>query len=339
MEQRATALAAVVNDLWSLHQPFLGAESSLPSWLGDQLVNSLSHIRTAMWFQNCSHCHRSKDARLDGAGFWRQWESYACDDLDSIHNDGERHIPYLMFFPNTTRSKLAAWAGNQQPDGMLNSLAATQPPTLANKWVVCWQNRLLTGPRPIGLDAKPHPNSNPGMLAEQILNKDPDTAQGRRMVDSSSMFMVYLLELLNWDGDLTSLQLYWPTVKGIVQWHIAQTEKLGVPYKLETTYDQLGFPKYDASSYATAFHLLAMRVCQDLAIAMADTKTQVSSHRPHAYACTCRSTMHSSRCTCIHAHTKRWSHSMHDAGVTQSVCSISCLADLLHWLADVSYLL
>ena len=100
MEQRATALAAVVNDLWSLHQPFLGAESSLPSWLGDQLVNSLSHIRTAMWFQNCSHCHRSKDARLDGAGFWRQWESYACDDLDSIHNDGERHIPYLMFFPN-----------------------------------------------------------------------------------------------------------------------------------------------------------------------------------------------------------------------------------------------
>ena len=32
---------------------------------------------------------------------------------------GERHIPYIMFWPNTTRNKLAAWAGNQQPNGML----------------------------------------------------------------------------------------------------------------------------------------------------------------------------------------------------------------------------
>ena len=38
---------------------------------------------------------------------------------DSIHNDGERHIPYIMFLTNGTRSKLAAWAGNQFSDGML----------------------------------------------------------------------------------------------------------------------------------------------------------------------------------------------------------------------------
>ena len=35
---------------------------------------------------------------------------------DSIHNDGERHVPYLMFFPNSTRNKLAVWAGNQVPN-------------------------------------------------------------------------------------------------------------------------------------------------------------------------------------------------------------------------------
>ncbi len=230
IDQRAAALASVVDDLWSVQEPFVGAETSIPSWLGDQLVNSLSHIRTAMWFKNCSGCHRSQDPRITGTGFWRQWESYGCDDLDSIHNDGERHIPYIMFFPNTTRSKLAAWAGNQGPNGM---------------------------------------------LAEQILNKAPDTPQGRVMCDSSSMFMVYLLELLNWDGDMTSLKLYWPTVQKIAAWHISTTDKLGVPYKLETTYDQLQFPqKYDVSSYATAFHLLAMRVCVDLAAAMGDNATQ-----------------------------------------------------------------
>jgi non-lysosomal glucosylceramidase len=38
---------------------------------------------------------------------------------DSIHNDGERHIPYIMFMTNGTRSKMAAWAGNEFTDGML----------------------------------------------------------------------------------------------------------------------------------------------------------------------------------------------------------------------------
>ena len=47
--------------------------------------------------------------------------------------------------PDGTRSKLAAWAGNQQADGM---------------------------------------------LAEQILNKNPDAPQGRVMSDGSSMFIV-----------------------------------------------------------------------------------------------------------------------------------------------------
>ena len=228
IDQRAGALSQVVNDIWAMHEPFMGTKSAIPTWLQDQLVNGLSHIRTAMWFANCTGCHRSKDPRLEGTGFWRQWESYACDDLDSIHNDGERHIPYISFFPNSTRSKLAAWAGNQQPDGM---------------------------------------------LAEQILNKSPDTPQGRVMSDSSSMFMVYLLELLNWDADITSLQLYWPTVQKIVDWIISTTSTIGVPYQLQTTYDQLRFNDHQASSYSTGFHLLAMRVGQELATAMGDNAT------------------------------------------------------------------
>lgn len=45
-----------------------------------------------------------------------------CDDLDSIHNDGERHMPYIMLWPDAERSKLAAWAHNQATSGALNSI-------------------------------------------------------------------------------------------------------------------------------------------------------------------------------------------------------------------------
>ena len=39
--------------------------------------------------------------------------------LDSVHNDGERHIPYIMVFPDSVINKMRAWAGFQQADGMI----------------------------------------------------------------------------------------------------------------------------------------------------------------------------------------------------------------------------
>lgn len=152
--------------------------------------------------------------------------------MDSIHNDGERHIPYIMFFPDGTRSKLAAWAGNQQTDGM---------------------------------------------LAEQILNTVPDTPQGRIMSDSTSMFIVYVLELLRWSGDNVTLQLYYPVIKKAAEWQMAVSLEYGVPQHLETTYDILGFPKYEISAYASVFHLLAMKASAVLATVVGDT----------AFAATC----------------------------------------------------
>ena len=38
---------------------------------------------------------------------------------DSVHNDGERHIPYITIFPNSTINKLYAWAKFQLPNGMI----------------------------------------------------------------------------------------------------------------------------------------------------------------------------------------------------------------------------
>lgn len=130
-----------------------------------------------------------------------------------------------MTWPDTTRSKLAAWAGNQGADGM---------------------------------------------LAEQILNKAPDQPQGRVMSDSTSMFILYVLELLRWAGDTETLRLYYPTVKRAAQWQMLKSKELGVPKGLETTYDILRFPQYDVSTYASVFHLAAMRAGEELATRAGD---------------------------------------------------------------------
>lgn len=218
---RATDLTAVVSDILALQRPF--HTSSLEPWLQDHLVNSLSHIRSALWFDQCETCHKSADPRT--VGYWRQWEAMDCPDLDSIHNDGERHIPYIMFFPNSTRNKLAAWAKNQDSDGM---------------------------------------------LAEQISGNAPDTfnPKGRKMSDVSSMFIIYVLELLKWSGDRVSLEMYWPTIKRAADWQVSVAAELGLPKNLQNTYDILHLMDFDVSTYSAVFHILAMRGAAQLATAM-----------------------------------------------------------------------
>merc|ERR1712070_366515 len=139
-------LSTTVQDIVQFQRPLF--ESSLPEWLSDTLLNSMSHLRSA-WLQS--------------DGKWRQWEAYDCVNVDSIHNDGERHIPYIMFMPETTRNKMRAWGATQQANGML-------PEQLA-----CGCMGAV----------------DPGL----------DRGCGRVMSDVSSMYVVYLLELYKWSNE------------------------------------------------------------------------------------------------------------------------------------------
>lgn len=95
-------LNRILKDISTLHNLYLN--SSLPDYLVDSLINSVSHVRSAMYFVN---------------GDWRQWEAYDCDDVDSVHNDHQRHLPYIIYFPQTEKIKMYAWAKYQQADGMI----------------------------------------------------------------------------------------------------------------------------------------------------------------------------------------------------------------------------
>jgi non-lysosomal glucosylceramidase len=87
-----TEAAADVGN-WSAYVSAL-TRSSLPEWYGDSLLNSLHHTRSAMWLS------RRDDKEVP---MWRQWESYSCVNVDSVHNDGERHLAYLMTFGEPAR--------------------------------------------------------------------------------------------------------------------------------------------------------------------------------------------------------------------------------------------
>ena len=65
-----TALAAmpsILSNISAFHNVFF--TSTLPDWLQDALINTLSHIRSAWWTQD---------------GRFRQWEAYDCVNIDSV---------------------------------------------------------------------------------------------------------------------------------------------------------------------------------------------------------------------------------------------------------------
>ena len=211
----ADAVADVVS--WAeFASTLIGPSTSLPAWLGDSLLNTLHHTRSAMWTAD---------------GRWRQWESFSCVNVDSVHNDGERHVPYLMLWPEGLPSKMRAWARGALADGMI-------------------QEQLACG----CMDAVP-----PKL----------DAPCGRTMGDVSSMFIVYLLELHRWgadDADAAALVAeLWPAARRAAQWQMGRASELGLPSHLVDTYDGLRLQRYNASCFSSLFHLLAMRAARELA--------------------------------------------------------------------------
>lgn len=99
-EVGAELLASVesdVKDIDGFHDTFF--DSSLPEFLTDALVNSFSHVRSAWWREaNSDEKSKTSSSTLEGPQ-WRQWEAMDCVNIDSVHNDGERHVPYITLFP------------------------------------------------------------------------------------------------------------------------------------------------------------------------------------------------------------------------------------------------
>ncbi|CAF3168454.1 unnamed protein product [Rotaria sp. Silwood2] len=149
-------LKIIIKDILRLHNLYFN--SSLPVYLVDSLINSASHMRSAMYFSN---------------GDWRQWEAYDCNDVDSVHNDHQRHLPYILYFPETEKIKMYTWAKYQQNDGMI-------------------QETFI-----VGCMGNTAPYNQSG---------------GRNMGDVTTIFILETLELYRWTNDFIFLKDMYPHV-------------------------------------------------------------------------------------------------------------------------------
>ena len=82
---------------------------TLPVWLQDVLVNGLSFWRSGLYLRD---------------GRWRQFEALDCIDVDSVHNDFQREIPYVLFYPELVKNVMRAWAEFQSEDGHIRETLA-----------------------------------------------------------------------------------------------------------------------------------------------------------------------------------------------------------------------
>lgn len=99
----AGKLESVVADINSHHAAVAHPLNPTPEWLKDMLVNQFSHFHMLMWY---------KDGRM------REYEAWSCDDVDSVHNDFQRHLMYQWFYPEFERQKIEAWGSwAQSSDG------------------------------------------------------------------------------------------------------------------------------------------------------------------------------------------------------------------------------
>lgn len=233
----ATALAdvaeqrRVVADINAHHAVFLAAPRSEPDWLADIAVNSFSHMRNAFYTAD---------------GRWRQYEAFDCDDMDSVHNDFQRHLPYLWTFPEVEQQKSQAWARFADTEkGFIQECMA----------VGCL--------------------GTPGAF---------DVPGGREMGDVSSVWVLGVLELYQTGAMAGSdaaaakalVQAVWPQVLGALRWQLSTTTNAdapGLPAYLVCTYDIEVLEHYPTTTYNSFLHLAMMKAVAVLADVVGDAAT------------------------------------------------------------------
>ena len=104
------ALTSVVRGIHAHHSAVAHADNPAPVWLKDQLLNQWSHLSMLMWLS---------DGRM------REYESWSCDDVDSVHNDYQRHLLYLWGVPRFEEQKMDVWGTwAQASDGHVEEVLA-----------------------------------------------------------------------------------------------------------------------------------------------------------------------------------------------------------------------
>jgi non-lysosomal glucosylceramidase len=199
----------------SLHRVLSNEDTSYPGWLQDHMVNQLSHFRGMMFL---------RDGRM------REYEAPDCPDIDSIHNDYQRHLPYIWLFPRFELSKIARWAQGQQPAGFLYEDLGSFGLGPLDKW----GDRIMADTTSLWVVEQ----------WELFLNTN------------NSAYMLQNLPTVRRAVD-------WMVAN-------ANTNAQGLPWRLVCTYDIINFDQYNATTFNSFIYLAALRAAQELGSAAGD---------------------------------------------------------------------
>ena len=218
----ASRLPEIVHDINKFHKTIAAKESPFPEWLKDMLLNQFSHAHMMMWY---------RDGRI------RFYEAYSCDDVDSVHNDYQRHLLYLWLFPETIAQKLGAWGSwAMASDGHVDESLA-----------------YVNG----------RPMDTPG---GRLMG---DT--------TSIFVLELYEWYRNWGvSELDFVKSLWQSVVKATKWMVnnAQSQGLDLPTRCQTTYDHFGFDRQDSVVYNAFIYLVALRAAESLAKAVGDDSTR-----------------------------------------------------------------
>ena len=202
-------------------------DNSLPDWLQDSLINSIASMyKTGMRFRD---------------GRWRQWESFACADMDPGHIDFYEVLPYVFFYPELRKQILSRFATIQRSDGFIPEV-------------------LTTGGVPKSVIGATGPL---------------DQAGGRDMGDSATIF-VQGWQYYLWTGDRAFLDSMWPHVRSATLWQIERNKAYGLPQHLQTTYDLFHFDQKTLVSYNGFLHLASLLAGDKMAEVRKDPASSIS---------------------------------------------------------------
>eukprot|EP00048_Salpingoeca_helianthica_P016203 m.230998 g.230998 ORF g.230998 m.230998 type:complete len:1044 (-) comp18208_c0_seq1:66-3197(-) len=208
-------LFKTITTINSMHRVFSNENTSYPGWLQDHMVNQLSHMRGMMYL---------RDGRM------REYEAPDCPDIDSIHNDYQRHLPYIWLFPRFELSKIARWGEGQQSAGYLyEDLGSFGLGPLDQ-----WADRIMGDTTSL-------------WVVEQweLFSNTNDTA--------------YLLQ---------HMSIIRNAVRWMIS--NANTHNQGLPWRLVCTYDIIDFDQYNTTTFNSFIYLAALRAAQEMALAVGD---------------------------------------------------------------------
>lgn len=216
------ALRRKVVDINKHHNAIASRENPSPDWLKDMLVNQWSHLHMMMWY---------KDGRI------REYEAHSCDDVDSVHNDYQRHLLYLWAYPRFEVQKLEAWGSwAQAADGHVEEMLA-------------WPGTPMDDP----IKGRLMGDTTSLFLLElyEFWRNTGDSQLARRM----------------WPSARRALDWMIGNAMGSIDGGI---EGFGIPQKVQTTYDHFGWDGRRAVAYNAHIYLTALKAVEKMAEQLGD---------------------------------------------------------------------